>query len=241
MILLENVRKNFAEVQALKGVNLKIETGEKVVIIGPSGSGKSQLIRCINGLERPTSGTVKIDDILVTSKKVDHRAIAKKCAMVFQSYNLYPHMTVLKNVTLAAPIKVLGIDEDQAEADAYQYLERVGLADKIDKYPSQLSGGQQQRVAIARALNMHPEIMLLDEPTAALDPEMVKEVLDVIKSLAERDMTVVMVTHEMALAREAADRVIFMVNGQIEEQGTPEQVFDHTQNPRMLDFLSKIL
>ncbi|MDO5044860.1 MAG: amino acid ABC transporter ATP-binding protein [Coriobacteriia bacterium] len=240
MITLENVRKNFAEVQALKGVNLTIETGEKVVIIGPSGSGKSQLIRCINGLEQPTSGTVKIDDILVSAKRVDHRAIAKKVAMVFQNYNLYPHMTVLKNVTLA-PIKVLGIDEDQAKSDAYKYLERVGLADKIDKYPSQLSGGQQQRVAIARALNMHPEIMLLDEPTAALDPEMVKEVLEVIKGLAKDNMTVVMVTHEMGLAREAADRVIFMNQGQIEDEGTPEEIFHNTDNPRIQDFLSKIL
>ena len=240
MILMEDVKKNFKEVQALKGIDLRIETGEKVVIIGPSGSGKSVLIRCMNGLETPTSGRVMLDEIEVTGKRVDHSGIARKAAMVFQSYNLYPHMSVLRNVTLA-PVKVLGVSEEQAREDGLRYLERVGLSDKVDKYPSQLSGGQQQRVAIARALNMHPEIMLLDEPTAALDPEMVKEVLDVIKALADENMTVVMVTHEMGLAREAADRVVFMADGLIVEQGAPSYVFDESENPRIRDFLSKIL
>lgn len=240
MIRVEHVKKNFAEVQALKGIDLTVETGENLVIIGPSGSGKSVLIRCMNGLEKPTSGHIFIDNIEVTTKKVDHKTIAKKVAMVFQNYNLYPHMTVLKNVTLA-PIKVLGVHPDKAHEDALAFLDRVGLSDKVDKYPSQLSGGQQQRVAIARALNMHPEIILFDEPTAALDPEMVKEVLDVIKQLADHNMTVVMVTHEMGLAREAADRVIFMENGEIVVQGTPGEMFDHADNPRFREFLSKIL
>ncbi|MEG0376303.1 MAG: amino acid ABC transporter ATP-binding protein [Raoultibacter sp.] len=240
MISVRNIIKNFGKVEALKGVSLEVAEGEKVVVIGPSGSGKSVLIRCINGLEVPDSGEIIVDGMNLSDRKVNSRALAREVAMVFQSYNLYPHKTVLENVTLA-PIKVLKIDKAEAERTGLAYLERVGLSDKIDKYPDQLSGGQQQRVAIARALNMHPNIMLLDEPTSALDPEMVQEVLDVIKSLAETNMTIVMVTHEMGLAREAADKVVFMENGLVVEQGTPSHIFDDTDNERIKSFLSKIL
>ena len=198
-IAVEDIRKSFGAVEALKGVSLYVDEGEKVVVIGPSGSGKSVLIRCINGLEVPDAGTVVVEGMNLADRKVNARALARDVAMVFQSYNLYPHKTVLENVTLA-PVKVLKVPREQAERDGLAYLERVGLESKVDKYPDELSGGQQQRVAIARALNMHPKIMLLDEPTSALDPEMVQEVLDVIKSLAETNMTIVMVTHEMGLA-----------------------------------------
>lgn len=240
MISITDVKKNFGRVEALRGVSLDIATGEKVVIIGPSGSGKSVLVRCINGLERPDSGKIIVDGIDVTTTKSAARLLARNVAMVFQSYNLYPHKTVLENVTLA-PIKVLGINKATAKETGLEYLGRVGILDKVDKYPDQLSGGQQQRVAIARALNMHPKIILLDEPTSALDPEMVQEVLDVIKELAQTNMTVVMVTHEMGLAREAADRVVFMENGLVLEQGTPAHIFDESSNPRIQSFLSKIL
>ena len=231
-ITVTDIRKNFGAVEALKGVSLDVAEGEKVVVIGPSGSGKSVLIRCINGLEVPDSGTVVVEGMNLSDRKVNARALARDVAMVFQSYNLYPHKTVLENVTLA-PIKVLKVPREQAERDGRAYLERVGLSDKVDKYPDQLSGGQQQRVAIARALNMHP--------TSALDPEMVQEVLDVIKSLAETNMTIVMVTHEMGLAREAADKVVFMENGLVVDQGTPHYLFDETDNARVKSFLSKIL
>ncbi|MEF9841643.1 MAG: amino acid ABC transporter ATP-binding protein [Raoultibacter sp.] len=240
MISVRNITKNFGKVEALKGVSLEVAEGEKVVIIGPSGSGKSVLIRCINGLEIPDSGEVIVNGMSLSDKKISSRVVARDAAMVFQSYNLYPHKTVLENVTLA-PIKVLKVDKQEAEETGRAYLERVGLSDKVDKYPDQLSGGQQQRVAIARALNMHPKIMLLDEPTSALDPEMVQEVLDVIKSLAETNMTIVMVTHEMGLAREAADKVVFMENGLVIEEGTPSHIFDETNNERIQNFLSKIL
>lgn len=239
-ISVQDVHKNFGTVEALKGVSLDVAEGEKVVIIGPSGSGKSVLIRCINGLEVPDSGTIVVEGMNLADRKVNSRALARDVAMVFQSYNLYPHKTVLENVTLA-PIKVLKVPREEAEASGRAYLERVGLLDKLNKYPDQLSGGQQQRVAIARALNMHPKIMLLDEPTSALDPEMVQEVLDVIKSLAETNMTIVMVTHEMGLAREAADKVVFMENGLIIDEGTPCHIFDETDNERIQSFLSKIL
>ena len=232
-ITVTDIRKNFGAVEALKGVSLDVADGEKVVVIGPSGSGKSVLIRSINGLERPDSGELTVNGIDMMAKKVDTRKLASEVAMVFQGYNLYPHKTVLENVTFA-PIKVLKVP-------GRAYLERVGLSSKLDKYPDQLSGGQQQRVAIARALNMHPKIMLLDEPTSALDPEMVNEVLDVIKSLAETNMTIVMVTHEMGLAREAADKVVFMENGLVVDQGTPHYLFDETDNARVKSFLSKIL
>ena len=240
MISVRNITKNFGRVEALKGVSLEVEEGEKVVVIGPSGSGKSVLIRCINALEVPDSGEIVVDGMNLSDRKVNSRALAREVAMVFQSYNLYPHKTVLENVTLA-PVKVLKVDKAEAERTGRAYLERVGLSDKVDKYPDQLSGGQQQRVAIARALNMHPKIMLLDEPTSALDPEMVQEVLDVIKSLAETNMTIVMVTHEMGLAREAADKVVFMENGLVVDQGTSSHIFDETGNERIQSFLSKIL
>lgn len=240
MISVRDIKKNFGKVEALKGVSLEVDEGEKVVIIGPSGSGKSVLIRCINQLEIPDSGQIIVDGMDLSDKKVKPRDLAREVAMVFQSYNLYPHKTVLENVTLA-PIKVLKIGKEEAEKNARAYLKRVGLEDKMDKYPDQLSGGQQQRVAIARALNMHPKIMLLDEPTSALDPEMVQEVLDVIKSLAETNMTIVMVTHEMGLAREAADKVVFMENGLILDEGSPHHIFDETDNERIKSFLSKIL
>lgn len=240
MISVRNITKRFGKVEALKGVSLEVGVGEKVVIIGPSGSGKSVLIRCINALEVPDTGEIVVDGMNFSDRKVTSRALAREVAMVFQSYNLYPHKTVLENVTLA-PIKVLKVKPAEAEKTGLAYLERVGLSDKIDKYPDQLSGGQQQRVAIARALNMHPKIMLLDEPTSALDPEMVQEVLDVIKSLAETNMTIVMVTHEMGLAREAADKVVFMENGLVVDQGSPARIFDDTENERIQSFLSKIL
>ena len=239
-ISVKDIRKNFGTVEALRGVSLEVDEGQKVVVIGPSGSGKSVLIRCINGLETPDFGSITVEGMDLSDRHVNARALARDVAMVFQSYNLYPHKTVLENVTLA-PIKVLKVPRDQAERDGRAYLDRVGLSDKVDKYPDQLSGGQQQRVAIARALNMHPKIMLLDEPTSALDPELVQEVLDVIKSLAETSMTIVMVTHEMGLAREAADTVVFMENGLIVDQGTPHYMFDETDNARVKSFLSKIL
>ena len=239
-ITIQNITKRFGNVEALRGVSLEVAEAEKVVIIGPSGSGKSVLIRCINGLEIPDSGKIIVDDMDLSDRKVNARALARDVAMVFQSYNLYPHKTVLENVTLA-PIKVLKIDKESATETGLAYLKRVGLSDKVDKYPDQLSGGQQQRVAIARALNMHPKIMLLDEPTSALDPEMVQEVLDVIKSLAETNMTIVMVTHEMGLAREAADKVVFMESGNVIAQGAPQFIFDETDNERIKSFLSKIL
>ncbi len=240
MISVRNIVKNFGKVKALKGVSLEVGEGEKVVVIGPSGSGKSVLIRCINQLEIPDSGEIIVNGLNLSDSRIKPRDLAKDVAMVFQSYNLYPHKTVLENVTLA-PIKVLKITKEQAEETGYAYLKRVGLEDKVDKYPDQLSGGQQQRVAIARALNMHPKIMLLDEPTSALDPEMVQEVLDVIRTLAETNMTIVMVTHEMGLAREAADKVVFMENGLVIDQGSPTHIFDKTDNERIQNFLSKIL
>ena len=239
-ISVKDIRKNFGTVEALRGVSLEVDEGQKVVVIGPSGSGKSVLIRCINGLETPDSGSITVEGMDLADRHVNARALARDVAMVFQSYNLYPHKTVLENVTLA-PIKVLKVPREQAERDGRAYLERVGLSDKVDKYPDQLSGGQQQRVAIARALNMHPKIMLLDEPTSALDPEMVNEVLDVIKSLAETNMTIVMVTHEMGLARDAADKVVFMENGLVVDEGTPAYLFGPDSNERVQAFLSKIL
>ena len=239
-ISVKDIRKNFGTVEALRGVSLEVDEGQKVVVIGPSGSGKSVLIRCINGLETPDFGSITVEGMDLSDRHVNARALARDVAMVFQSYNLYPHKTVLENVTLA-PIKVLKVPRDQAERDGRAYLDRVGLSDKVDKYPDQLSGGQQQRVAIARALNMHPKIMLLDEPTSALDPEMVNEVLDVIKSLAETNMTIVMVTHEMGLARDAADKVVFMENGLVVDEGTPAYLFGPDSNERVQAFLSKIL
>ena len=240
MIRMENVNKHFGKLWALKNINLEISAGEKLVVIGPSGSGKSTLIRCMNYLEAPTSGKIFVDGVEITAHKAPIAKVRQSAAMVFQSFNLYPHKTVLENLTLA-PIKVQGVDRKQAEESGLKYLERVGLTEKAYNYPSQLSGGQQQRVAIARALNMHPKIILFDEPTSALDPEMIQEVLDVMVELSKDNITMVVVTHEMGFARQVADRVIFMDEGEIVEQGTPEHFFLNPSSERTKLFLSKIL
>ena len=239
MIDIENLHKSFGDAHILKGIDLHIKEKEVVVIIGPSGSGKSTLLRCINFLEVPTAGTVAVDGI-VLSGEANINDVRKEVGMVFQRFNLFPHMTVLQNIMLA-PMKVRKIAKEEAEATAKRLLARVGLADKAESYPAQLSGGQQQRVAIARALAMKPKVMLFDEPTSALDPEMVGEVLDVMKRLAEDGMTMVIVTHEMGFAREVGDRVLFVDGGQILEQGTPDEVFNHPKEKRTQDFLSKVL
>ena len=238
MIDIENLHKSFGDAHILKGIDLHIKEKE-VVIIGPSGSGKSTLLRCINYLERPTSGTVSVDGIILGSE-ANINDVRKEVGMVFQRFNLFPHMTVLANIMLA-PMKVRQVPKEEAEERARKRLARVGLADKAESYPQQLSGGQQQRVAIARALAMKPKVMLFDEPTSALDPEMVGEVLDVMKSLAKEGMTMVIVTHEMGFAREVGDRVLFVDDGRILEQGTPEAVFEHPQEERTKNFLSKVL
>jgi polar amino acid transport system ATP-binding protein len=232
--------KKFDDLTVLKDINMQVRKGEVVVIIGPSGSGKSTLLRCINRLEEPTSGRIFLDGVDITDKKVDINKIRQKIGMVFQQFNLFPHLTALQNVMLA-PVKVKGIDKKEGESIARKLLEKVGLGDKIDHYPSQLSGGQQQRVAIARALAMNPEVMLFDEVTSALDPELVKEVLDVMKQLARDGMTMLVVTHEMGFAREMGDRVIFMDKGVIVEEGSPEEIFSNPKNPRTKKFLSVIL
>ena len=238
LIKIENLHKKFGNLHVLRGVNLSIQEGEVVVILGASGGGKSTLLRCINRLEEPTSGTITVDGTVVTSANVDE--VRREVNMVFQHFNLFPHMTVLENLMLA-PMKVRGISKQEAEATAMGFLKRVGLVEKAHQYPDQLSGGQKQRVAIARGLCMNPKAILFDEPTSALDPEMVQEVLDIIKELAAMGMTLVLVTHEMGFAREAADRVIFMADGNILEQGTPEEVFDHPKEEKTKFFLSKIL
>ena len=240
MIQLAGVNKYFGQNHVLKDISLKVESGEKVVVIGPSGSGKSTMIRCMNHLEEPDSGTVTVDGIEITAPGAPIRAVRQKVAMVFQQFNLYPHKTVLENLTIA-PIIVQGIKKEEAERTGLEFLERVGLKEKASAYPAQLSGGQQQRVAIARALNMHPQIMLFDEPTSALDPEMINEVLDVMVDLANSGITMVVVTHEMGFARKVADRVIFMADGEILETGTPEHFFLNPQNERTQQFLSKII
>lgn len=239
MIKLTDVKKNFGELQVLKGVNLSVAEKEVVVIIGPSGSGKSTLLRCMNYLEEPSSGSIIIDGIPLNSE-ANINEIRKEVGMVFQRFNLFPHMTVLENLMLA-PMKVRGIKKEEAEKTAVNYLTKVGLADKAKAYPEQLSGGQQQRVAIARALCMKPKALLFDEPTSALDPEMINEVLDVMKSLANEGMTMVVVTHEMGFAREVGDRVIFVDGGNILEEGTPEEIFSNAKEERTRSFLSKIL
>ena len=239
MIDIENLHKSFGDAHILKGIDLHIKEKEVVVIIGPSGSGKSTLLRCINFLEVPTDGTVAVDGILLNGE-ANINDVRKEVGMVFQRFNLFPHMTVLENIMLA-PMKVRHIAKEEAEETAKKLLARVGLADKAESYPPQLSGGQQQRVAIARALAMKPKVMLFDEPTSALDPEMVGEVLDVMKSRAEDGMTMVIVTHEMGFAREVGDRVLFVDGGQILEQGTPDEVFNHPKEKRTQDFLSKVL
>lgn len=239
MIKIRDLHKIYGDLEVLKGIDLDVEKSEVVVVIGPSGSGKSTLLRCVNYLEVPTKGLVSIDGEDIT-RDVNINTIRAEVGMVFQHFNLFPHMDVLQNLTLAQ-IKVRHKSEDEAKKVAMELLERVGLANKADAFPAQLSGGQQQRVAIARALAMHPKIMLFDEPTSALDPEMVKEVLDVMKSLAESGMTMMVVTHEMGFAREVANRVIFVDGGKILESGSPADVFTHPKEKRMQDFLNKIL
>ena len=231
---------NDGEVKALDGIDLEIDKGEVVVIIGPSGSGKSTMLRSLNLLEIPTGGSIFFDGEDLANPKIDINKHRQKMGMVFQHFNLFPNMNVLKNLTIA-PIKLLGKSKEEAEKKAFELLERVGLSDRADAYPSQLSGGQKQRVAIVRALCMEPEVMLFDEPTSALDPEMVGEVLEVMKALARDGMTMVVVTHEMGFAREVATRVVFMDEGKVLEQGTPEQIFDAPKDPRLQDFLSKVL
>lgn len=240
MIHVNNLHKSFGKNDVLKGINEHIKKGEVVVVIGPSGSGKSTFLRCLNLLEEPTSGEIVFEGNSITDKKVDINKIREKMGMVFQQFNLFPHKTVLENLTIA-PIKVKGISKAEAEKKAFELLERVGLTDKAKAYPSSLSGGQKQRIAIARALAMEPDVMLFDEQTSALDPEMVGEVLSVMKDLAKDGMTMVVVTHEMGFAREVGDRILFMDAGNIVEQGTPEEIFSHPKNSRTIDFLSKVL
>ncbi len=239
-ISVKNLKKNFGSLEVLKDISLEVTEGEVVVLIGPSGSGKSTLLRCLNQLEKATSGQIVIDGYDVTDKRTDINKVRENIGMVFQHFNLFNHLNVLKNMTLA-PVHLKTLSKEEAQNKAVQLLERVGLADKALAYPSQLSGGQQQRVAIARALEMNPDIMLFDEPTSALDPEMVGEVLAVMKELARGGMTMVVVTHEIGFAREVASRVIFMEGGYIIEEGTPEEVFNHPREPRTIDFLSKVL
>ena len=240
MIYVNNLEKSFEKVKVLKGINEHVEKGEVVVVIGQSGSGKSTFLRCLNLLEVPSSGEIIFEGKNITDKKVDINKLREKMGMVFQGFNLFPHKTVLENITIA-PIKVKKMSKNQAEAKAIELLEKVGLVDKKDAYPSSLSGGQKQRIAIARALAMEPDVMLFDEPTSALDPEMVGEVLNVMKDLAKEGMTMVVVTHEMGFAREVGDRILFMDGGKILEQGEPESFFTNPKNPRTIDFLSKVL
>ena len=240
MIEVKNLHKAFGKLEVLKGITETIEDKEVVCVIGPSGSGKSTFIRCLNLLEEPTDGEVFLDGEKINDPKADIDKIRERMGMVFQSFNLFPHKSVLDNITLA-PIKVKGMSVEAAEAKAMELLETVGLADKANSFPAQLSGGQKQRVAIARALAMDPEVMLFDEPTSALDPEMVGEVLQVMKDLAKNGMTMVIVTHEMGFAREVADRVLFIDQGIIMEQGTPKEIFENPQNDRTKSFLSKVL
>ncbi|MBR6788172.1 MAG: amino acid ABC transporter ATP-binding protein [Clostridia bacterium] len=242
LISVRDLKKSFnkGSFYALNGVNADIKRGEVVVVIGPSGSGKSTFLRCLNLLEMPTDGTVTFDNVNITDPSVNINIHRQRMGMVFQHFNLFPHMTILRNMTIA-PMKLLHKSKEEAEKKAMQLLERVGLADRANAYPSQLSGGQKQRIAIVRALCMEPEVMLFDEPTSALDPEMVGEVLDVMKQLAKEGMTMVVVTHEMGFAREVGDRVLFMDEGVIMEEGTPEEVFNHTKTPRAQDFLRKVL
>ena len=235
-----NLKKNFGKLEVLKDISVDVQEGEVVVLLGPSGSGKSTLLRCLNQLETATSGKIIIDGHDVTDKHTDINKVRENIGMVFQHFNLFNHLTVLDNMTLA-PVHLKLMNKEEARTEALRLLERVGLADKADAFPSQLSGGQKQRVAIARALEMKPDIMLFDEPTSALDPEMVGEVLAVMKELARDGMTMGVVTHEIGFAREVADRVIFMEGGYIVEQGTPEEVINNPKEPRTIDFLSKVL
>ena len=240
MIDVKDLHKSFGPVEVLKGINEHIDRGEKVVVIGPSGSGKSTFLRCLNLLEEPSSGQIVFNGTVITDPKVDINRMRQKMGMVFQHFNLFHNLTILDNMTLA-PVKLKLKSKAEAEEEAHTLLRRVGLDDKAGAYPGQLSGGQKQRIAIVRALAMHPEVMLFDEPTSALDPEMVGEVLEVMKELAEEGMTMVVVTHEMGFAREVATRVLFMDGGVIAEQAPPEEFFAHPQHPRTREFLSKVL
>lgn len=240
LISVKNLEKKFNGVTALKSVSADIKKGEVVVMIGPSGSGKSTFLRCLNLLEMPTSGTITFNGIDITDKNVNINIHRQKMGMVFQHFNLFPHMTILKNMIIA-PMKLQKKSEEEATAEAMKLLERVGLANRAQAYPSQLSGGQKQRIAIVRALCMKPDVMLFDEPTSALDPEMVGEVLDVMKELADDNMTMVVVTHEMGFAREVGDRVFFLEDGIIMEQGTPDDIFNHPKTERLKSFLAKVL
>ncbi|MDD6380143.1 MAG: amino acid ABC transporter ATP-binding protein [Lachnospiraceae bacterium] len=244
MIEVKGLKKTFdtlnGPLEVLKGIDAEIKDGEKVAIIGPSGSGKSTFLRCLNLLEEPTAGTIIFDGQDITAKGVDIDAVRSQMGMVFQHFNLFPHLSVRENITLA-PVMLKKMTQQQADEKAHELLKRVGLEEKIDSYPKQLSGGQQQRIAIVRSLAMNPKMMLFDEPTSALDPEMIGEVLDVMKEVADEGMTMAVVTHEMAFAREVADRVFFIAEGNILEQGRPEDIFDHPKNERLQEFLSKIL
>lgn len=240
MIHVNNLHKYFGENEVLKGINENIKKGEVVVVIGPSGSGKSTFLRCLNLLEEPTDGEIIFEDQNITDKNIDINKIREKMGMVFQQFNLFPHKTVLENITIA-PINVKNKSKAESEKIAKDLLAKVGLLEKSDAYPASLSGGQKQRIAIARALAMEPDVMLFDEPTSALDPEMVGEVLNVMKSLAKEGMTMVVVTHEMGFAKEVGDRIIFMDGGNIVEEGTPEEIFNNPKNERTKDFLSKVL
>ena len=241
LIRVEGLKKKFgSKIHALNGVTTDLRRGEVVVVIGPSGSGKSTFLRCLNLLEMPTEGKITFENVDITDPKVNINLHRQKMGMVFQHFNLFPNMTVLRNMTVA-PMTLRKKSKEDAEAQALKLLERVGLADRANAYPNQLSGGQKQRIAIVRALCMEPDVMLFDEPTSALDPEMVGEVLEVMKQLAHEGMTMVVVTHEMGFAREVGDRVIFMDGGKIIEEGTPDQIFNHPSNPRLQEFLSKLL
>ena len=239
-IQVRNLKKNFGKLEVLKDISIDISEGEVVVLLGPSGSGKSTFLRCVNQLETVTAGSIIVDGVDVTDKHTDINKVRENIGMVFQNFNLFPHMTVLKNITLA-PVELKKLTQEQAEKKGMELLARVGLADKAGTYPNQLSGGQKQRVAIARALAMSPDIMLFDEPTSALDPEMVGEVLEVMRELARDGMTMAVVTHEIGFAREVANRIIFMDGGYIVEQGTPEEILKNPKEPRTIDFLNKVL
>ena len=240
MIITKNLQKRFGEHMVLKGIDQHIEKGEKVVVIGPSGSGKSTFLRCLNLLEQPTGGEIIFEGITLTDPKTNIDQIRQRMGMVFQQFNLFPMKTVRQNITLA-PVMLKKMSQEEADAKAEDLLKRIGLPDKADSYPGMLSGGQQQRIAIARALAMDPDVMLFDEPTSALDPEMVGEVLEIMKELAEDGMTMVVVTHEMGFAREVGSRVLFIDEGIVAEENTPYEFFNHPQNPRLQDFLSKVL
>ena len=240
MIDVKNLSKSFGDHLVLDDISEHIHPGEKVVIIGPSGSGKSTFLRCLNLIELPTNGIITVNGEEITAPKANVDLIRRQMGMVFQHFNLFPNMTIRRNITLA-PVRTGLMTQEEADKTATQLLRRVGLEDKADTYPNQLSGGQKQRIAIVRALAMNPKVMLFDEPTSALDPEMVGEVLEVMKELAEDGMTMVVVTHEMGFAREVGSRILFMDEGKIMEQGTPDQVFNHPKNPRLQDFLSKVL